>query len=273
MVLILVTVTVGLTGCLHGDGSVSDGEPTGDELVQEMGDRFKDVKSYTFEISQNIETTVQGGGEVRERSSTVDHIGRLNIVNGEVKNSTVSGEDNIWSGRVLNSPGEVAETEGYLTEETQYVRVSDGKTTEWVIIDDPEFIEEQRETSDRVGVVSRISSNSTVEYEGREEVENTETYRVRVEPGENADYFDEILEGGSLVDYNREEVNITLWLDTETYLPVRIDENVLITSEGTGQEGDITTTRLDVDSTLTVSEYSEEYVEIEVPQEAIEATE
>ncbi|ADJ16939.1 hypothetical protein [Halalkalicoccus jeotgali] len=279
--LIVLFLTVGmLTSFSVGVGAA---EPTTDDL----DDAIDDVGSYEYETETNSTSVIVQNGETQETSSEAVGNGVVDITDEKMKQITstkTTGESALEGDRI--------ETQVYLVDGTYYTATTvPGEDTEWIQMDVPE---NAGVAGGPLAEYTSLLNASDVETVDREDLNGTETYVLELDVDMDA-YLEEMTSelnttnnsmdandtamnsatSGSL-DGLTQEMTMTLWINTETDLPIKSELVTETSMDGLGASDANNTSEAageieSIDTTTTQTTHYEAYnepVDIDLPEEA-----
>lgn len=248
-VLLIVVVTVVLTGCV---GSSASPEEVRDGFA---GDG-KNVSSYAYEGEITFEISALRGAGTQTQTITTDAV--VDYDNREMR-----------AEQVTSQRAQETRTTRYVVNGTAYDRTLRGTNdTGWISFDKPAEVERTWDSMDELGFYTRILENAPVSTASQEQetIDGTETHALRVEldDDERTDFLTGKLrdEPGFLRELRTEEFNSTVWISEDGSRLLRAETEATLINSRTG--------RPDLRAELSfIDEFSyDEPVEIELPQEA-----
>ncbi|MEF8900583.1 MAG: hypothetical protein V5A25_05120 [Halovenus sp.] len=219
---LLVVVTA---GCLGFGGSGDDGPGT------EMPDvTVEDVSNATAEELATVETFQ---ADVTATNRLVGNVERTSSLEATVRVDRAR-EAAVFE-QTVQAQGRTTEADVYLVNGTIYERsdlYAQQFGSEWIRNDDPDAFEAQWRNNDFAGEIRAYIDHGTAELNGTVTVEGTETRVLELDGNETAlstAYYAD----PSAVAYRTLEM--TVWVDTETYRPVQVAGTVVTEVELQGQ--------------------------------------
>ncbi|MXR51256.1 LppX_LprAFG lipoprotein [Halovenus sp. WSH3] len=184
---------------------------TGDEVLSQTTDALGEVDGYTV---------TEAGTFVAEQNNqqlTVQ-INRTIRVDRSAERLTVAA--------TTETQGRTAETEQYLQNGTFYQRsaqIARQYGTEWLRTNVSDSFDQQFRQLDQIARLRQLLENSSATLEGRTELDGREVYAVNatVDPATATDVRPTVVE--------TERVELSLWISTDTSLPLRIVEDSAFT--------------------------------------------
>lgn len=261
-------------------------EPTSNEI----GNAVDNVESYEYETVINTTTVTVTDGERQETHSQSEGDGAVNLTEGELREAITSET----SGDEAQINGEI-ESQTYLVNGTYYTATTTpSEETQWIQIDAPES---EAFTMGPLAQHTALLNTSNITSADKTELNGTDTYMLELtvdldeyqeemsaEFGAANTSNDADVDTAAADNINQsiQELTVTMWVDTETYLPVKSeitteicfddlgDGNVTAENATTNETGSIDRSETTSTQTTYFKNYNEP-VDITLPEEAEDA--
>jgi|GEM_PF-4145663 len=282
--LAVVVLIVATAGCIGGNGGVDDGNVTeenatdgdinqtgtvkGSDVVNETLAAIEGVEAHGFALNQTVESQpLENGTSLRLAEVRVQrHEGIVDISDDELRMEARARSQR---------GGETAtrEADFYIVNGVQYTGTVTPKGTKWQVSNNTGGVRRTLSVNNRVELLTERLRNATAEYVRTEEVNGTETYLVEVTPSNPNTYVNDIVEpteeGPRVVEVEATDVSLSLWVSTETSLPVRMYETIDAQTVDREEVIDAPEAGFRFETLYDAYNYTDENVSIQVPQEAL----